>query len=134
MVIIVAAVVYWVIRVALPLIRTWVARRKAEPAMIALRIPIARPVKTQPDTLCNYCVYAHIVRGYGMGEELIACGYIFPAREVLFRVHECTDYRPKRERKRVEIATERAVCILPLDETATDLHAVAAERDGEGES
>ena len=93
--------------------------------MIALRIPIARPVKTQPDTLCNYCVYAHIVRGYGVGEE--------PAREVLFRVHECTDYRPKRERNRVEIASERAVCILPLDETATDFHAVAAERDGEGE-
>ena len=101
--------------------------------MIALRIPIARPVKTRPDTLCNYCVYAHIVRDYGMGEEMIACGYMFPAREVLFRVHECTDYRPKRERNRVEIATERAVCILPLDETATDFHTVAAARDGEGE-
>lgn len=68
-----------------------------------------------------------------MGEEMIACGYMFPAREVLFPVRECTDYRPKRERNRVEIATERAVCILPLDETATDFHAVAAERDGEGE-
>ena len=134
MLIIVAAVVYWVIRFLVPHIRTWVAQRKAEPAMIVLRIPMARPVKTQPDTLCNYCAYAHIVRGYGMGEELIACGYMFPAREVLFRVHECTDYRPKRERNRVEIANEGAVCILPLDETATDLHAVAAERDGEGES
>ena len=102
--------------------------RMARPAMIALRIPPARP-----DTLCNYCVYAHIVRGYGLGQEMIACGYVFPAREVLVRVRECTDYRPKRERNRVEIATERAECILPLDETATDFHAVAAERDGEGE-
>jgi hypothetical protein len=102
--------------------------------MIALRIPIARPVKMQPDTLCHYCVYAHIVRGYDVGKEMIACGYVFPAREVLFQVRECTDYRPKRERNRVEIAGERAVCILPLDETATDFHAVAAERDGEGES
>jgi hypothetical protein len=134
MFIVVAAISYWVIRLALPRIRAWVARRTAEPAMIALRIPMARPVKTLPDTLCNYCAYAHIVRGCGMGEELIACGYMFPAREVLFRVHECTDYRPKRERNRVEIASERAVCILPLDETATDFHAVAAERDGEGES
>ena len=133
MLIIVAAVVYWVIRFEVPRIRGWVARRKAEPAMITLRIPIVRPVKTQPDTLCNYCEYAHIVRGYGMGEEMIACGYVFPAREVLFRVHECTDYRPKRERNRVEIATKRAVCILPLDETATDFHEVAAARDGEGE-
>jgi hypothetical protein len=134
MFIVVAAVIYWVMRFALPRIRAWVAQLKAEPAMIALRIPIARPVKTQPDTLCNYCLYAHIVRGYGMGEEMIACGYMFPAREVPFRVHECTDYKLKRERNRVEIATERAVCILPLDETATDFHAVAAERDGEGES
>ena len=134
MFIVVAAVIYSVIRFAVPYVRTWVARRKGEPAMIALRIPMARPVKTEPDTLCNYCAYAHIVRGYGLGEELIGCGYMFPAREVLFRVHECTDYRPKRERNRVEIASERAVCILPLDETATDFHAVAAERDGEGES
>ena len=132
MFIVVAAITYWVIRFLAPHVRALVAQRKAEPAMIALRIPMARPVK-QPDTPCNYCVYAHIVRGYGMGEEMIACGYMFPAREVLFRVHECTDYRPKRERNRVEIASERAVCILPLDETATDFHAVAAERDGEGE-
>jgi len=133
MFIIAAAISYWVIRFLEPRVRAWVAQRKAEPAMIALRIPTARPVKTQPDTLCSYCAYAHIVRGYGMGEEMIACGYMFPAREVPFRVHECTDYKLKRERNRVEIATERAVCILPLDETATDLHAVAAERDGEGE-
>jgi hypothetical protein len=50
------------------------------------------------------------------------------------RVRECTDYRPKRERNREEIAHEGAVCILPLDETATDFHEVAAARDGEGES
>ena len=133
MFIVVAAITYWVIRFLAPQVRAWIAQRKAEPAMIALRIPIARPVKTQLDTFCNYCVYAHIVRGYGMGEEMIACGYMFPAREVLFRVHECTDYRPKRERNRVEIATGRAVRILPLDVTATDFHGVAAARDGEGE-
>ncbi len=133
MFIVVAAVIYCIIRFALPRIGAWAVRQKAEPAMIALRIPMTGAVKTQPDTLCNYCVYAHVVRGYGMGEEMIACGYMFPAREVLFRVHECTDYRPKRERNLVEIATDRAVCILPLDETATDFHAVAAERDGEGE-
>src|ERR1700722_15787180 len=114
MFIVVAAVIYWVVRFALPRIRAWGAQLKAEPAMIALRIPIARPVKTQPDTLCNYCLYAHIVHGYGTGEEMNACGYMFPAREVLFRVHECPHYRPKREPNRVEIASERPVCILPI--------------------
>ena len=64
---------------------------------------------------------------------MIACGCVFPAREVLFRARECTDYGPKRERNRVEIANEGAVCILPLDGTATDFHAIAAARDGEGE-
>jgi len=133
MLILIAAITYCVIRFAAPGIRALVARRKAEPAMIALRIPIARPIAAPPETLCNGCVYAHIVRGYARGEEMIACGYVFPAREVLFRVRECTDYRPKRERNRAEIANEGAVCILPLDGTATDFHAIAAARDGEGE-
>lgn len=85
MFIVVAAITYWLIRFLAPRVRAWIAGRETEPAMIALRIPMAGPVKTQADTLCNYCVYAHIVRGYGMGEEMIACGYMFPAREVLFR-------------------------------------------------
>lgn len=63
MFIVVAAITYWLIRFLAPRVRAWIAGRETEPAMIALRIPIARPVKTQPDTLCNYCVYAHIVRG-----------------------------------------------------------------------
>jgi hypothetical protein len=101
--------------------------------MIALRIPAASKIVPLPETLSSWCVYAHIVRGYGAGEELIACGYAFPMREVLFRVHESTDYRPKRERNRVENAREGAVCILPLDETADNFRAVAATRNGEGE-
>ena len=131
--VIVAVAVYWILRLTLPRIRAWVAERKAEAPLISLRIPMEPRIPAQPDTLCHYRVYAHIVRGYGLGEEMIACGYVFPAREVHFRVRDCTDYRPKRERNRVEIATERAVCILPLDETATDFHAAAAARDGEGE-
>ena len=113
---------------ARPLIR----RRIAEQAMIELKIPAHLPAT--PPALCYGCVYAHIIRGSASNQELIACGYVFPARETPFRVRECTDYRPKRECNRVEIATERAVCILPLDETATDFQASAAARDGEGES
>jgi hypothetical protein len=152
MIVIVAAITYWVIRFGVPRVRAWIAAKKAEPAMVALRIPtptresavtvpppvaVAEPTDIPavnvPDTLCYECLYAHIVRGYRRNEELIACGYVFPMREVPFRVHECSDYRPKRERNRVEIANEGAVCILPLDEKAADFHAVAARRDGEGE-
>ncbi len=43
MLILIAAITYCAIRFAAPGIRALVARRKAEPAMIALRIPIARP-------------------------------------------------------------------------------------------
>ena len=132
MIVIVAAITYWVIRFGVPRVRAWIAARKAEPAMAALRIPAPKRTVPVPDPLCYECVYAHIVRGYGV-EELIACGYAFPMREVLFRVRDCSDYRPKRERNRVEIANEGAVCILPLDEKAADFHAVAARRDGEGE-
>ena len=41
MFIVVVVAAYWVIRLALPRIRMWVAGRKAEPAMVVLRIPMA---------------------------------------------------------------------------------------------
>jgi hypothetical protein len=131
-------------------VRPWLeARREAEPPMLTLQIgapgddalPLFKAetsapalVLSLPDPLCYGCVYAHIIRGSASNQELIACGYVFPARETPFRVRECTDYRPKRERNRVEIAREGAVCILSLDETATDFQAIAAARNGEGES
>ena len=122
---------YWVTRSLVTWMRTRMARRKVQPTLIELKIPA--PVPATPPALCCGCVYAHIIRGGASNQELIACGYVFPARETPFRVRECTDYRPKRERNRVEIASERAVCILPLDETATDFQAIAAARNGEGE-
>jgi hypothetical protein len=154
MFILIAAVTYLLIRIVAPGLRELVARRKGEPAMNMLKIPAASAVEPPavpseptadvavpadvpavilPATLCYECLYAHIVKGYNRSEELIACGYAFPMREVPFRVHECSDYKPKRERNRVEIANEGAVCILPLDEKAADFHAVAARRNGEGE-
>ena len=53
MLILIAAITYCVIRFAAPGIRALVARRKAEPAMIALRIPIARPIAAPPETFCK---------------------------------------------------------------------------------
>ena len=67
------------------------------------------------NSLCTACVYAHVVRGYEPCEVLIACGYAFPPREVPFPVRECTDYKPKRKRSGVEIASEGVVSFPPLD-------------------
>jgi hypothetical protein len=149
MFIIIAAFAYWLIRFVVICVRPKLARMNKAPAMTMLKIPAPAvsasqlskaeriapvPAVVVPDTLCYECLYAHIVRGYDRNnEELVACGYVFPMREVPFRVHECSDYRPKRERNRVEKANEGAVCILPLDEKADEVHAVAAKRNGEGE-
>jgi hypothetical protein len=61
--------------------------------MITLNLP--RPTPVERKSLCPNCVFAHIVRGFERGEELIFCGYAFPPREVLFPVRECTDFRAK---------------------------------------
>ncbi|MGH9747352.1 MAG: hypothetical protein ACRD59_14745 [Candidatus Acidiferrales bacterium] len=152
MFIVIAAAVFWLIRFTVICIWAELAQKNAKPSAVTLNIgaesrgarplfrrevsaPTPAPKRTAalPEPLCIGCVYAHIVRGFRPEEELIACGYAFPARELLFRVRECSDYRPKRERCRVEKANEGAVCILPLDETAETFHAAAATRNGEGE-
>ena len=71
--------------------------------------------------------------GHEPGEVHTICGYAYPQREVPSPVHECTDYRPKRERHGAEIAIEGAVSLLPLEEVAENFWAVTAMRDGEGE-
>jgi hypothetical protein len=63
--------------------------------MITLKLT-ATPV-VERKTLCTACRFSHVVRGYEKGQELIACGYAFPPREILFAVQECTDFRAERE-------------------------------------
>jgi len=120
MTILVAVAAYVLGRFAAARAWKWLAAwtgRDTSPVRLDLATRAAAPV-APPDPLCYGCVYAHMIRGDAPMEELIACGYVFPMRETPFRVLECTDYRPKRERNRVEIANERAVCILPLEEQA----------------
>jgi hypothetical protein len=62
--------------------------------MITLDLRAARQLVRK--TLCTSCIYSHVVRGYEPREELIFCGYLFPQREVLFPVRECTDFRAER--------------------------------------
>jgi hypothetical protein len=85
--------------------------KRAEPHVVSQAIapPLPR------NSLCTACVYAHVVRGYEPYEVLIACGYAFPPREVPFPVRECSDYKPKRKRSGVEIASEGVVSFPPLD-------------------
>ncbi|HEX4004077.1 MAG TPA: hypothetical protein VHX36_15610 [Candidatus Acidoferrales bacterium] len=59
--------------------------------MITLKLT-ATPVVVRK-TICTACRFSHVVRGYEKEQELIFCGYAFPAREILFAVKECTDFR-----------------------------------------
>ena len=120
--------VFLFVRLALVLLKAW-RTGKGGPKLITLSIPRRRrndlsalhvgsliTVPPAPrNSLCTACVYAHVVRGYEPCEVLIACGYAFPPREVPFPVRECTDYKPKRKRSGVEIASEGVVSFPPLD-------------------
>lgn len=119
------------LRVAIVIFHDRRARKGAAAKMTTLNIP--RAVATPPPaplSLCASCAFAHIVRGYKPGEEIVVCGYAFPPRDILFAVRECTDYKPKRERSDAKIATEDAVCSPPLELQAANFRVAAAARNG----
>jgi hypothetical protein len=82
--------------------------------MITLKLSGARPSPAR-ESLCASCVFAHVVRGYERGEEIITCGYAFPRRDILFAVRECPDHKPKRECSGAKIAHEGAVSLPPSE-------------------
>ena len=45
--------------------------------------------------LCDSCSYAHIRKGYRMGEELVVCRSTEPNTRLEFRVRECSGYNDK---------------------------------------
>jgi hypothetical protein len=119
------------LRVAIVIFRDRRARKGGAPKMIKLNIPRAGPAPPlAPVSLYASCAFAHIVRGYLAGEEIVVCGYAFPPRDILFAVRECTDYKPKRERSGAEIATEDAVCSPPLELQAANFRVAVAARNG----
>lgn len=120
--------VFLFVRLTLVLLKSWLSG-KGGPKLITLNLPrlrraerpeahvVSQAIAAAPprNSLCTACVYAHMVRSYGPFEVLIACGYAFPPREVPFPVRTCTDYKPKRKRSGVEIASEGVVSFPPLD-------------------
>jgi AhpD family alkylhydroperoxidase len=42
------------------------------------------------ESICLYCLHAHIARGYKASEELTYCTYAGPSREVKFAVSDCS--------------------------------------------
>jgi hypothetical protein len=103
------------------------------PAVVPVAEPVTPPASVPRASLCAGCVYAHIVRGYEPGEQMIFFGFAYSQREILFPVRQCTDYRPKRERDGAEKAVEGVVSFPPLEEMAEQFCAVAATRGGNGE-
>jgi hypothetical protein len=118
------------LRVAIVLFRDWRARKGEGSKMITLDIPRATIAPPAPVSQCASCAFAHIVRGYRPGEEIVVCGYAFPPRDMLFAVRECTDYKPKRDRSGTEIAIEDAVCSPPLESQAANFRVAVAARNG----
>lgn len=121
-------------RVLFAVVRAVRAVKTSRPGMIELNLPRAYGGLTAPqrESLCHSCALAHIVRGYGRGEELVTCGYVSPSREVLFAVRTCTDHKPKRERSDAEIANEGAVGFPSLEIKAADFRVAVAARCGGG--
>jgi len=119
------------LRVAIVIFRDRRTRKGGGPKMIKLNIPRAAPAPLPaPVSLCASCAFAHVVRGYLAGEEIVACGYAFPPRDILFAVRDCTDYKPKRERSDAEIAREDAVRSPHLELQAANFRIAVAARNG----
>lgn len=59
------------------------------------RVAEAKDSAPAPASLCTECRYARIIRGVGKNEQIISCGYAFPAFELPFQVKECSDYMPR---------------------------------------
>ena len=126
-------------RMMIAVFRAARAVRMSRPGKITLNLPRAygglkasEPVPPR-ESLGASCALAQIVGGYERDQEVVMCGYIFPPREVLFAVRECTDHKLKRERSGAEIASEGAVSIPPLGIEAADFCAAVAAREACGE-
>ncbi|MGE0405670.1 MAG: hypothetical protein AB7O65_05155 [Candidatus Korobacteraceae bacterium] len=58
-------------------------------------IRIKNGTAIEGETLCRSCAFVHMQKGFRESEEMISCKFGYPLRRVLFKVHECTDYREK---------------------------------------
>jgi hypothetical protein len=77
--------------------------------------------------LCETCSYAHIRKGYRVGEEIVICRWSEPNTCVEFRVRECTGYNDKTRPSMYEM--ERIACtIVPLRSKATAGFAAVNEK------
>lgn len=59
-------------------------------AAIRDRGPQITTITSQNESLCQYCTYAHIARGYSAKQELTYCTYAGVARELTFAVSDCS--------------------------------------------
>jgi hypothetical protein len=124
------AMIFHLVRLGSCVRRKWIGWNTGGSNFIKLSLP--RVTETEPESLCASCVFAHVVRGYRRGEEIVACGYAFPPRDILFAVRECTDHKPKRECSGAEIAYEGAVSLPPLEDKAANFRAAPAARQACG--
>jgi hypothetical protein len=53
---------------------------------------VKKPKVVERESLCRSCRHAHIVRGYGDGEERVYCTFATPVHTVPFAVRFCTGF------------------------------------------
>lgn len=53
------------------------------------RGPMVTTIAPERESICLYCAYAHVARGYA-GEELTYCTYAGTTRELKFAVSDCS--------------------------------------------
>lgn len=63
-------------------------------SMVTIQVKGGTPCGT--DTLCRSCSSAQIIKGFSVSQEMFFCEYIYPKRQILFAVCECTMYEDKR--------------------------------------
>ncbi len=59
-------------------------------AAIRDREPQVQTITPKRESICLYCVHAHIARGYSAKQELTYCSYAGTARELKFAVSDCS--------------------------------------------
>lgn len=78
------------------------------------------------ESLCGTCRWAHIVKGFGVSQEIVRCGWLAPSPQVAFPVSQCSSYDDKRIPSKHDM--EKIAWILLTKETGRSIGFVTAKQ------
>lgn len=62
------------------------------------KMPVITP---EPESICYFCAYAHVARGFKASEELTYCTYAGVSRDLKFPVSNCSMFCPRNSKPEV---------------------------------